>query len=1044
MKKLFTPIYALLLIFGLQACSLTDDDDPQPVEPPPPPPVTTITDIAASNPDFETLVVALQATGLDQTLADPAGTFTVFAPTDAAFDALIAAIGQDAFDALLADTDALSAVLTYHVLGSTVDAAGAVAAAGTTVETVNGASLAISVSGDSVFINGATVVTTDIVADNGIIHIIDAVLSPPAEPGTPTANIVETAVAAGDFTTLVAALEATGLDAALAGPGPLTVFAPTDAAFELLGDDVIGVLLDNPEILEEILLQHVVGASVNSISAFAANGTDVETLSTNLIPVGLNADLDTPTFGGANVVTTDIYTTNGIIHVIDMVIVGDVDVPPPPVSVVDRAVEAGNFTTLVAALQATGLDATLSDPEGTFTVFAPTDDAFALLGQDTIDALLADLPTLTDILTYHVLGSVVNAEAAVAAAGTRVATVNGADIAVSFQDMTVYINGVTVTATNILADNGVIHVIDAVLTPPAAADMPTLNIVETAIANDDFNTLVAAVSAAGLVDTLSNPDATFTVFAPTDAAFEALGQDVINVLLDPANIDVLTEILTQHVVGAEVDSISAFAANGTAVTTVSGNDIAVGLNTMLDTPTFGGANVVVADIQTTNGIIHVIDMVVVDQVEVPAPPMSIVDVAVADGNFTTLVAALQATGLDATLADLDSDFTVFAPTDAAFALLGDDTINALLADLPALTDILTYHVLSGQVLADAAIAAAGTAIPTVNGANIAISLANETLFINGVSVTANNVLASNGVIHVIDAVLLPPAEAGTPTLNIVETAVANDDFNTLVAAVTAADLVDTLSGPGPFTVFAPTDAAFAALGQDTIDTLLDPANISVLTEILTQHVVGAEVNSIAAFTLNGMNATTVSTNEIPVGINATLDTPTFGGANVVIADIYTTNGIIHVIDAVVVADVEVPGASNISAPADFSGTFGGATVADDVYTFPGDAEGFAGFANVNTDLYPFTFSDGGLVRFTASIPEGGVDTNVRFVFENAPFPNVDPNFSTVEVLVTGNTDTVYEVAIPAQDPAQGFNSFLMYVVERDQPVKVTNVVVEKP
>jgi hypothetical protein len=138
------------------------------------------------------------------------------------------------------------------------------------------------------------------------------------------------------------------------------------------------------------------------------------------------------------------------------------------------------------------------------------------------------------------------------------------------------------------------------------------------------------------------------------------------------------------------------------------------------------------------------------------------------------------------------------------------------------------------------------------------------------------------------------------------------------------------------------------------------------------------------------------------------------------------------------------GAEVISAPADFSGTFGGAIKDGDTFTFPTGAEGFAGFANLNTDLYPFTFPEGGLVRFTASIPEGGVDTNVRFVFENAPFPDVDPNFSTAQVLVSGSTEMTYEVAIPAQDPAQGFSSLLLYVVERDQPVSITNVVVVTP
>jgi hypothetical protein len=106
-------------------------------------------------------------------------------------------------------------------------------------------------------------------------------------------------------------------------------------------------------------------------------------------------------------------------------------------------------------------------------------------------------------------------------------------------------------------------------------------------------------------------------------------------------------------------------------------------------------------------VIHVIDTVIVGDVELPSPPMSIVDTARAAGNFTTLIAALEATGLDTVLADLNGSFTVFAPTDAAFSALGEDTINALLADTDALSDILLYHVIAGnEILADAAIAVA--------------------------------------------------------------------------------------------------------------------------------------------------------------------------------------------------------------------------------------------------------------------------------------------------------------------------------------------------
>ena len=130
-----------------------------------------------------------------------------------------------------------------------------------------------------------------------------------------------------------------------------------------------------------------------------------------------------------------------------------------------------------------------------------------------------------------------------------------------------------------------------------------------------------------------------------------------------------------------------------------------------------------------------------------------------------------------------------------------------------------------------------------------------------------------------------------------------------------------------------------------------------------------------------------------------------------------------------------------SEPAVFTGAFGGAIVADDVYTFPTGAESFAGFANDNGALYPFSFPSGGEITFTASVPDAGPDTTIQFVFERLPFPDVDPSFSTELVVISGSTDTEYTVAIPAQDAVNTYSSFLLYVRDLDQPVRITDVVV---
>lgn len=571
-------------------------------------------------------------------------------------------------------------------------------------------------------------------------------------------------------------------------------------------------------------------------------------------------------------------------------------------SVFDVISDSENHTTLESVLEETGLDETLDDTDSTFTVFAPTDAAFDLLGDDTIAALLADTAALTDILLYHVIDGEIRAADLVASVGTTVETLNGASIAGGVDGGDTFVNFSLITQVNQLADNGVVHIIDAVLVP-ADLTASTSNIVETAVSDGRFTSLVAALQAAGLDATLSDESTSFTVFAPTDDAFAMLPAGTVTALLNDSAA--LEAILLQHVIaGAAVDSVTALSLNGMMAETASGAMIDIDVNFSGAMLSVGGANVSVTDIVTSNGIIHVIDSVIVGDVDVPQP--SIVDVAEEIGGFTTLLTALEATGLDAVLADLDESFTVFAPTDDAFAALGQDTITDLLADTDTLSDILLYHVIQGQtILASSAISVAqgdSSTVETANGDDIALSLSGETLLINTAAVGPADVMAANGVIHVLDQVLLPPAEMGTPTLNIAETAVADSNFSTLVAALTAADLVGALSDETEtYTVFAPTNAAFDLIPSETLTALLE--DVPALTNVLLQHVIqGAAVDSVTAFTLNGTSQDTMAGEDVTIEIvDGVLEVQ---GSAVSTYDIYTTNGIIHVIDAVITETLE--------------------------------------------------------------------------------------------------------------------------------------------
>lgn len=340
-------------------------------------------------------------------------------------------------------------------------------------------------------------------------------------------------------------------------------------------------------------------------------------------------------------------------------------------------------------------------------------------------------------------------------------------------------------------------------------------------------------------------------------------------------------------------------------------------------------------------------------------PGSIVDIAVNDGRFNTLVAAVTAAGLADTLAG-EGDFTVFAPTDDAFAMLPEGTVEALLGDIPTLTDILLYHVVPGSVYAADVVTLSSATM--ANGLPVSIEASDMGVMLNGsTQVIITDIQASNGVIHVIDSVLLPPfsvsndnafninfrtgpslqdsrigafppearaaamgrddsgewvkisydgaegwvfAELTTPSGDvsslevvrgtIAEVAAEAGSFNTLLAAVGAAGLGDALNGEGPLTVFAPTDDAFAALPEGTVEALL--ADIPALTNILTYHVVpgaayAADVVGLDSVTSLQGSAISITVNDDGVFLN--------DSAQVIVTDIMASNGVIHVINAVI-------------------------------------------------------------------------------------------------------------------------------------------------
>ena len=283
---------------------------------------------------------------------------------------------------------------------------------------------------------------------------------------------------------------------------------------------------------------------------------------------------------------------------------------------------------------------------------------------------------------------------------------------------------------------------------------------------------------------------------------------------------------------------------------------------------------------------------------------SIAEIAV-DGGFNTLVAALDAADLVETLSG-EGTFTVFAPTDEAFAALPDGMLEDLLADPNTLKQILLYHVVGDVVMAETVVTLDNA--ETLEGSTVAIEVVDGNVFLNDSQVTSTDIEASNGVVHVIDKVLVPEMEEAVSNdvvedvKSIAEVAVAGG-FNTLVAALSAADLVETLSGDGAFTVFAPTDEAFAALPEGMLEGLL--ADTEALTQILLYHVVGDVVKAETVVTLD--EAETLAGDNVSIEV---VDGNVFvNDSKVTSTDIEASNGVIHVIDKVLVPGMDETGSN---------------------------------------------------------------------------------------------------------------------------------------
>ena len=561
-------------------------------------------------------------------------------------------------------------------------------------------------------------------------------------------------------------------------------------------------------------------------------------------------------------------------------------------NIVEIAQGTSSLSTLVDALVAADLTDALSG-EGPFTVFAPSNDAFAKLDPDVLNNIISNPALLTSLLQYHVAGAELtsdrlNGTVQTLLSGQTVEAVNAGGV---------IINGTSnVTTADVIASNGIIHVIDEVLIPE---DFYAQTLAQIVAGSDNHKILLSALAKpelSGLLAAANDPTQDLTVFAPTDDAFTAVLGVLGKESIDDIPVQLLNEIVSYHILGTAVTSDQL--TNGDVETILPGESVTVDIT---DGVKINNANVTAADLKAVNGVAHVVDAVLLPSY-VAYSVGTIAEVVLFENDFTILAGALRKADLLETVATAPA-LTVFAPDNAGFVAAGITNLDDYTAE--QLTDVLTYHVI-GSVVKAADLPASGIA-ETLNG-NIYLGyLFNGGVLINGltnVKLDKIDIEKSNGVIHVIDRTLVPPAP------NVVEIAVAladngeASDFTVLVSLLTNpaySDIADAIVAEDNITVFAPTDAAFGEIA-DVLPTLTE----AQVRSVLTYHAAGARV---FAEDLNeGDNLTMLNLQDVRVKsiIDDLIVLEDKSGADdaiVIIKNVHGSNGVIHAIDKVLIPNL---------------------------------------------------------------------------------------------------------------------------------------------
>ncbi|WP_420595776.1 fasciclin domain-containing protein [Deinococcus sp.] len=632
----------------------------------------SIADIVASNPNFSTLLTALQAADLVETLKS--GEYTVFAPTDAAFNK----VPSDTLAGVLNDTEALKSVLLYHVVPGKVNAAQVMSMG--SVTTVQGADLTISTSGSKVLVNGVNVVQADVPACNGVIHVIDGVLLPPVSASVPAPEPEPVAEAP--------------VEPAPVEPAPVEP-APVEPAPEPVAEVPAPVPAPEPLVIPAVPLSQPSG-SVPDTAPVAETPAPAQPAPVEPAPT---ADSST---SASNTCDATTGTPNTIY---DLVVADD------------------RFSTLRSLLSDAGLTETLMG--GEYTVFAPTDDAFAAVDPGTLAAIASDPELLKQVLLYHVAPGILSAEQI--ATMTEIPSAEGQNLNVVADGGTVKVGNATVITPDVAACNGTIHIIDAVLIPPDLTLPAPTGEAGTTDTAADTNTETPAPDTA-TADTTATDTTTDTTTTEAPAPDTTTGDSAATT--DTTTTDTTTTDTTTEAPAPDT---------ATADTTATTPDATPQAVPETPAPTTDSSTEAGAGTLATQGN--------------DTTNFNLTEVVATDPRFTTLAELLTEAGLIDTLKS--GVYTVFAPTNDAFAKLDPGTLAALKADPEKLKQVLLYHVVDGF---DTAASASGE-VASLDSASDTLKVSGEAgaYTVNDVSISQPDVETANGIIHVVDTVLIPPS-----------------------------------------------------------------------------------------------------------------------------------------------------------------------------------------------------------------------------------------------------------------------------------------------